>query len=176
MSRYLRHGDLRLVWSPFLWAELSTRTRRTTPFYPQIKIKGVQIKIKGLQIKMSPYFNFMSRDFNLKSSYFNLNSFYFNLRVKRCSPILLRVLAMFPPRENRQSIRMATDVTVLRRPLMADLAAAVAAGLRQRPPPLRLVGRSPKCPLTLTRPPAARISPSNPPPQPPVTPSLAGGH
>ena len=56
-----------------------------TPFYPQIKIKGVQIKIKGLQIKMSPYFNFMSRDFNLKSSYFNLNSFYFNLRVKRCS-------------------------------------------------------------------------------------------
>ena len=57
----------------------------STPFYPQIKIKGVQNKIKGLQIKMSPYFNFMSRDFNLKSSYFNLNSFYFNLRVKRCS-------------------------------------------------------------------------------------------
>ena len=57
---------------------------RSTPFYPQIKIKGVQIKINGLQIKMSPYFNFMSRDFNLKSSYFNLNSFYFNLRVKRC--------------------------------------------------------------------------------------------
>ena len=47
----------------------------TTPFYPQIKIKGVQIKIKGLQIKMSPYFNLMSRDFNLKSSYFNLNFF-----------------------------------------------------------------------------------------------------
>ena len=61
----------------------------TTPFYPQIKIKGVQIKIKGLHIKMSPYFNLISRDFNLKSSYFNLNSFYFNLRVKRCSHSLI---------------------------------------------------------------------------------------
>ena len=27
----------------------------TTPFYPQIKIKGVQIKIKGLQIKITGY-------------------------------------------------------------------------------------------------------------------------
>ena len=26
---------------------------RTTPFYPQIKIKGVQIKIRGLQIKIT---------------------------------------------------------------------------------------------------------------------------
>ena len=66
-------------------------TETSTPFYPQIKIKGVQIKIKGIQIKISPYLNFMSRDFNLKSSYFNLNSFYFNLRVKRCSDVFDRL-------------------------------------------------------------------------------------
>ena len=56
-----------------------------TPFYPQIKIKGVQIKIRGLQIKITRYQIKIRGHFNLKSFYFNLNSFYFNLRVKRCS-------------------------------------------------------------------------------------------
>ena len=57
---------------------------KTTPFYPQIKIKGVQIKIRGLQIKITRHEIEIRWHFNLKSFYFNLNSFYFNLRVKRC--------------------------------------------------------------------------------------------
>ena len=59
----------------------------STPFYPQIKIKGVQIKIRGLQIKITRHEIKIRWHFNLKSFCFNLNSFYFNLRVKRCSPL-----------------------------------------------------------------------------------------
>ena len=50
----------------------------STPFYPQIKIKGVQIKIRGLQIKITRY------EIKIRG-HFNLKSFYFNLRVERCS-------------------------------------------------------------------------------------------
>ena len=85
-----------------LFIRIISKSPNTTPFYPQIKIKGVQIKIKGFQIKMSAYFNFMSRDFNLKSSYFNLNSFYFNLRVKRCS----RLVERLTDRRNRKTFTL----------------------------------------------------------------------
>ena len=35
------------------YAILACRMLLTTPFYPQIKIKGIQIKIRGLQIKIT---------------------------------------------------------------------------------------------------------------------------